>query len=185
MDFSKLSQNEKLATYGSIAVIVGGLVGLGAAGLGLLAVVAAIGMLAVVFLPQMSPSTRLPGSKGSLMLALGAIAAVVLVLGFLTVLGSLGILLQFAFIGTVFYLIAVAGGVLMAWAGWQEFQAEGGKFQVGTAAPGPTGGPTSTADEAVSPARTADAGETPAGAPAAPRADADRVERNDEDRPTV
>ena len=120
------------------------------------------------------------------MLALGAIAAVVLVLGFLTVLGALGILLQFAFIGTIFYIVAVAGGVLMAWAGWQEFQAEGGKFQVGTATPGPTSGPSSTADESVPPpARAADAGETQAGASTLPPADADRVERTDEDRPTV
>ncbi|MGI8658038.1 MAG: hypothetical protein ACR2K4_04610 [Candidatus Limnocylindria bacterium] len=132
MEFSKLSKNDKLAVYGSAAVIIGGLVGIGAAGLGILAILAAVGMLAVVFLPQMSPGTNLPGSKGSLMLLLGGIAAAVLVLGLLSILSALGILLQFGGLNTLFYLIAVAGGVLMAWAGWQEFQAEGGKFQVGT-----------------------------------------------------
>ena len=69
MDFSRLSQNEKLATYGSLAVIVGALVGLGAAGLGFIAVLAALGMLVVIFLPQLSPATQLPGSRGSLMVA--------------------------------------------------------------------------------------------------------------------
>lgn len=137
MDFSKLDQNEKLATYGAIAVIVGGLVGFGAAGLGILAVAAAVGMLVVVFLPQMSPSTGLPGSKGSLMLLLGGIAAVVLALGLLSALTSLGLLLEFAFLATIFYLVAVAGGLLMGWAGWQAFQAEGGKFQIGSTGDSP------------------------------------------------
>lgn len=145
MDFSKLSQNEKLAVYGAAAVIIGGIVGLGAAGLGFIAVLAAVGMLAVVFLPQLSPATRLPGSNGSLMLALGAVAAVILVLGLLSVLGALDFLLRAAFFATLFYLIAVAGGVLMAWAGWQEFQAEGGKFQLGSSAPA-AGSPTVASD---------------------------------------
>jgi len=131
MDFSKLSQNEKLATYGAIAVIVGGLVGFGAAGLGVLAILAAAAVLIVVFLPQFSPHASLPGSRGTLLLVLGAIAAVVLVLGLLQVLSALGFLLQFAAVPTIFYLLAVAGGLIMAWAGWQEFQAEGGKFQLG------------------------------------------------------
>ncbi len=136
MDFSKLSQTEKLAVYGSAAVIVGGLVGVGTAGLGILAVLAAAGMLAVILLPQMSPTTNLPGSKGSLMLLLGATAGVILVLGLLSIIGAVGVMLQFAALNTLFYLIAVVGGVVMAWAGWQEFQAEGGKFQVGTSPAG-------------------------------------------------
>ncbi len=132
MNLSKLSQTEKLAAYGSVAVIVGGLVGIGAAGLGILAVLAAVGMLALVFLPQFSPGTNLPGSKGSLMLILGGVAAVVLVLGLLSVISAVGLMLQYAALNTIFYLVAVAGGVLMGWAGWQEFQSEGGKFQVGS-----------------------------------------------------
>ena len=134
MDWSRLSSNDKLAVYGAVAVIVGGLVGLGAAAYGVVAVLAAVGALLVVFLPQLSPATNLPGSKGSLLLVLGAIAAIILVLGFLNVLGALGFLLQFAAISTLFYLIAVAGSVLMAWAGWQAFQAEGGQLRLGTTA---------------------------------------------------
>ena len=176
MDFSKLTQNEKLATYGSVAVIVGALVGLGAAGLGFIAVLAAIGMLAVIFLPQLSPSTNLPGSRGSLMLVLGAVAAVILVLGFLSVLSALGALLQFAFISTLFYLIAVVGGVVMAWAGWNEFQGEGGKFQIGTA----SSGTASTSAAAAPPPATA---EPPAQEP--PAQAATTADRDDEDRPAV
>lgn len=138
MDLSKLSQNEKLAVYGAAAVIVGALVGYGASGLGVIALLAAIAMLAIVFLPQLSPSTKLPGSKGSLMLVAGAVAAVVLVLGLANLLTVLGALLRFSAIATIFYLIAVVGGVAMAWAGWQEFQREGGKWVLGG-----TGGPRS------------------------------------------
>ena len=172
MDFSKLGQNEKLATYGSLAVIGGALVGLGAAGLGFIAVLAAIGMLAVVFLPQLSPSTNLPGSRGTLMLVLGAVAAVILVLGFLSVLSAIGALLQHAFVSTLFYLIAVAGGVVMAWAGWNEFQGEGGKFQIGTAA----GGASSARSEAP-PTPPADGPVAPDGPIAA--------DPHDEERPTA
>lgn len=130
MNFSTLSSNEKLAVYGAIAVIVGGIVGYGY-GVGLIAVLAAIGMLAIVFLPQMSPSTTLPGSKGSLMLLAGGIAGVLLVLALLVYAGSVFSNTSFA---DILFLVAVVGGVVMAWAGWQEFQAEGGKFQLGNAA---------------------------------------------------
>lgn len=173
MDFSKLGQNEKLAVYGSVAVIVGGLVGFGY-GISLLAVIAAIAMLAIVFLPQMSSTTTLPGSKGSLMLAAGAVAGVVLVLAFLVYAGILFI--GFG-LGDIFFLIAVAGGLLMAWAGWQEFQSEGGKFQIGA----PSGGtasappPSSGSDERESappPAATAPSSQPPAAAPSPDQASA-------------
>jgi hypothetical protein len=187
MDFSKLDQNEKLATYGSIAVLVGGLVGY-SYGLTILAVLAAVGMLAIVFLPQLSAGTKLPGSRGSLMLIAGAVAGVILVLAFLL---YIGIVFTAFGIRDLFFLLAVAGGVLMAWAGWREFQGEGGKFQVGTAAAGPA--PQAPAPQAPPPA--ADTTPEPMSAPApertadsafdtAPAADDPLPERRDEDRPT-
>jgi hypothetical protein len=168
VDFNKLSANEKLGVYGSAAVIIAGLVGLGVGGIGLLAVLAAVGMLAVVFLPQFSPSTSLPGSKGSLMLILGGIAAVIMVLGLLQIIGALGFWFQFNAVGAIFFLIAVAGAVLMAWAGWQEFQAEGGKFVLGT----PNGTATSPSAPRVDTA-------PPAAAPPVPSPDVD------DDRPVT
>ncbi len=146
MDFSKLGQNEKLATYGSVAVIVGAIVGgVVGGGFGWLAVLAAIAMLVVIFLPQFSPATNLPGSKGSLMLICGGVAAVILVLGLLASLGFLSLYFSLFALNAIFFLIAVAGGILMGWAGWQAFQAEGGKFQIGNAS-------TSTATSAPPPA---------------------------------
>ena len=128
MDLSKLDRNEKLAVYGSAALIIGGIIGY-SYGLTVLGMLAAIAMLAIVLLPQVSPSTSLPGSHGSLMLAVGGLAGVVMLLAFLQAIA--GVLLVNTNLRDLFFVVAVAGGVLMAWAGWQEFQAEGGKFQLG------------------------------------------------------
>jgi hypothetical protein len=189
MDFSKLSQNEKLATYGSVAVLVGGLVGY-SYGLTILAVLAAVGMLAIVFLPQLSAGTKLPGSKGSLMLVAGAVAGVILVLALLIYIGTIFTAFN---VRDLFFLIAVAGGVLMAWAGWREFQGEGGKFQVGTAssAAGPAAAPPPASVEPsgeqaneVAPERTADTSMDTAPPTEAPRPTDDRDAVDREDRPT-
>ena len=74
------------------------------------------------------------------MLVLGGIAGIIMVLGLLTILGLLGYYFQFAALNAIFFLIGVAGGIVMAWAGWQAFQAEGGKFQMGSGTGGSSGG---------------------------------------------
>lgn len=159
MDFAKLGQNEKLAVYGAAGVIVGGLVGY-SYGLTILAVLAAIAMLAVVFLPQMSPGTNLPGSKGSLMLVCGSVAAVVLVLAVVIYVGTIFTATN---VRDIFFLIAVIGGVVMSWAGWREFQAEGGKFQLGSSGAAAAPGNAAPATEApAAPAAEAPPAEPPA-----------------------
>jgi hypothetical protein len=169
MDFSKLSSNEKLAVYGSVAALVGGLVGGTVSSLGWLAFLAAIAMLAVVFMPQFSPTTTLPGSKGSLMLILGAVAGIIMVLGFLSIIGLLGYYFDFSPINAIFFLIGVIGGVVMAWAGWQEFQAEGGKFQIGAASSGGAAATTPAATPPpAAPTQTAAPSATPPPPAAAP-----------------
>lgn len=155
MDFSKLDQNEKLAAYGAILSIVGAILGAVSFGIGglWLTLLLAIVMLVIVFLPQWSPQTTLPGSKGSLMLVVGGIAGIGALLALLALLTVFG---AFAFYGGLYaigLLIGIAGGLLMGWAGWKEFQAEGGKFQIGNASTGssaPSGPPPaapSTRDE--------------------------------------
>lgn len=150
MDLSKLGQNEKLAVYGSAALIIGGVVGY-SYGLTALGILAAIAMLAVVFLPQLTTGFALPGSRGSLMLAVGGLAGVVMLLALLQAVG--GVLFVNTNLRDLFFLVAVAGGLLMAWAGWQEFQAEGGKFQLGSSAstttPAPVAAPAASPDPAV------------------------------------
>lgn len=127
MDISKLGQNEKLAMSGSAAVILAGLIS-NWGGLLFLSILAAIGMLVVVFLPQFSTGTSLPGSKGSLMAALGILAAAGAVITALQWLGYLGLI---GSLNTIMFFVAVIGALVMAYAGWQELQSEGGKWVFG------------------------------------------------------
>lgn len=131
MDLSKLDQNERLAVFGALAVFLAGLIS-SWGGLLLLAIVAAIGMAVVVFLPQLSPSTSLPGSKGSLMAALGFGAAASTLITLLQWIGFLG---AFGF-NSIMFIVALVGSLVMAWAGWQELQAEGGTWRFGTTGAG-------------------------------------------------
>jgi hypothetical protein len=168
MDFAKLRQNEKLAVYGAIAAIIGAVLaaaGTFGFGVGWLGLLLALAMLAVVFVPQLSPSTNLPGSKGSLMLVVGGIAAVFAVLGLLSGFGLLG-LLSFSPLFVIGWLLNVIGGLLMGWAGWQEFQAEGGKFQLGSSASAASG--TTTTD---APSQTTASTPPPVAPPPPPAAD--------------
>ena len=151
MDFSKLDQNEKLAVYGSVAVVLAGLIST-YGGLMWLAILAAIGMLVVVFLPQFSAGTALPGSKGTLMATLGIVAvasAAITLLQWLPVIGAL-----FGNFSTIMLLVAVIGAAVMGWAGWQELQREGGRWRFGAATD--TGRTAST-----TPAATTDAAAPP------------------------
>ena len=131
MDFSKLSSNEKLAVYGAVAAIIGSVLsfsGIGGGGFGL---VTGILMLVIVFLPQFSPGTKLPGSKGSLMVLVGGVSGIVALLALLSILTVLG---AFAFYGGLLFiglLVGIGGQLLMGWASWREFQSEGGKFNLG------------------------------------------------------
>jgi hypothetical protein len=150
MNFSSLTANEKLAVYGAVAAIVGVLIASFLSALTWFALLAGFGMLAVLFLPQLAPGTPLPGSKGSLMFLLGLIGGAAAVLALLGVVTQLGAYLEFWPIQTLFLLIASAGGLIMAWTGWQAFQADGGKFKLGTpggAAPRATGTPVARTDQ--------------------------------------
>jgi hypothetical protein len=139
MDFSKLSSNDKLAVYGAVAAIVGALLSFG--GGGTFTLLTGVAMLIIVFLPQFSPNTTLPGSKGSLMLIVGGVAGIAALLALLAILTVLG---AFALYGGVWFiglLLSTAGGLLMGWASWKEFQAEGGKFNLGMASSAPPAPP--------------------------------------------
>jgi hypothetical protein len=102
------------------------------------------------------------------MLIAGGIAGALMALAFL---GALGILFINFGIYDILFLIAVAGGLLMAWAGWQAFQAEGGKFTIGmagSAAPPAAAAPSAPAETVPPPPPPAPA--TPPAGPMAPPA---------------
>jgi hypothetical protein len=162
MDFSKLSGNDKLAVYGSVAAVIGPILssvafGFGAGGLTLLL---ALAMLFIVFQPQIAPQVNLPGSKGSLMVIVGGIAALSAAWALLASLGWFG-LFGANIVWALGWLIGIAGGLLMGWAGWQAYQAEGGKMQIGMPAssnaappPAPMATPPAAAPMATPPAET-------------------------------
>ena len=136
MDLSKLNSNERLAFWGAILAIVGTILTIVGAYIGIgglwLTFILAIAMIVILFLPTWSPQTTLPGSKGTLMLIVGGIAGVGALLSLLSLLSVI------AFLGSeplfvIGLLVGIIGGLMMGWGAWQEFQAEGGKFQLGTA----------------------------------------------------
>jgi hypothetical protein len=131
MDFSKLSSNDRTAVVASAVVVITGLISLvnGWGGLLVVALLGAAAMLAIAFMSQ-SPGSRLPGSKGSLMLVAGGGAAAAWVIATLTWLGW--IFEHIADVDTLLFVIGLAASLVMGWAGWQAFQAEGGKFRVGS-----------------------------------------------------
>jgi hypothetical protein len=145
MDLGKLNSNERLAFWGAVLSIIGTILtmisayGFGAGGLWLTFLLA-IAMIVILFLPTWSPQTSLPGSKGTLMLIVGGIAGIGAVLGLLALIPALS-LLGLVPLFTIGLLVGIVGGLMMGWAGWQEFQSEGGKFQLG----GATSGGTTTA----------------------------------------
>lgn len=179
MDFSKLGQNERLAAIASGVLVIAGLFAAATYStysMTWLAVIAALAMLFVVFQPQMASGVSLPGSKGTLMLVLGALAGAIMVL-------SLLLTLTFVFslfgLPDVFYLVAVAAGIAMAWSGWQAFQAEGGKFQLGTGTSSAAAADSAAASTPAAAPLASEPAPAPAEAAAPPVSDGDA----DEDRP--
>ena len=87
MNISKLSASERLALYGAVATVVGATIAAASYprhwGLTWLAAILGLAMLAIIFLPQMSPTTKLPGNKGSLLLVVGGVAGLLMAIVFL------------------------------------------------------------------------------------------------------
>jgi hypothetical protein len=126
-----------MAVYSALVLVLAGVIS-NWGGLMWLSVLAGIAVLAVVFLPQFSPATTLPGSKGSLLVALGGIAAAGAVIEFLRFLSYFFHTLDDY--QTWLFAVGLIAALVLLWTAWKEFQAEGGKFQMGTsggAAPTP------------------------------------------------
>jgi hypothetical protein len=158
MDLSKLDQNEKLALYAAVVVFLAGLIS-NWGGLLFLSILAALGVAIVLFLPQMSPSTTLPGSRGTLLATLGLVAFGAAAIELLRYLGyTIQFLGEF---GTLLFLVALIASAVMAWAGWQALQREGGKWRFGMEKA--TAAPAAAADTAAAPAAAPEA--APAAAP--------------------
>jgi hypothetical protein len=167
MDFSKLDQNEKMALIAAIVVFLAGLISQWG-GLLVLSIIAAAGVAVVLFLPQLAPNTALPASRGTMLATLGFIAVAAAVIELLIWIGyTFDTLGRF---GTLLFLVTLIASAVMALAGWQALQREGGKWQFGmaqaTKAPAPPAD--TTAPAAAAPAEPAAAPPPAAPPPAAP-----------------
>ena len=129
-------------------------------GLVVVPLLAALAALVILFLPAISPNTKAPGSKGSLLMVSGVLAALFWLLSTLTWLDW--IFNHLGSLDTWLFLIGLAVSLWFGWLCWSAFQAEGGKFQFGNTDMG-TGTSGAAATSAAPPA---DAPATPP--PAAP-----------------
>jgi hypothetical protein len=131
MRLSPLDQNEKLALLGSVTVLLAGLMS-GWGGLVWVAIAAALAMAVVVIVPRVWAAAPLPGSRGTLMATLGVVAlaaaAIELSRWISYVFNTLGMQ------STLAFLIGIAGVAVMAYAGWNALQSEGGRWRFGTRA---------------------------------------------------
>jgi hypothetical protein len=160
MDFGKLSSNEKTAAVAAVVVVLAGIIS-NWGGLVWLSVLAAAAAVVIILLPQLSAGTSLPGSRGSWLVALGAVAAVGTIIELLRFMGYFfNSLDDFR---TWLFAIALIASLVLAWVGWQEFQSEGGKFNIGTDAG-------RSASSAAPPAPAAPAAGEPAPPPPPPAA---------------
>lgn len=165
MDFSKLSSNERTATFAAIVLVIGGIIS-NWGGLMWVSVLAGIVALVVIFLPQLSPQTSLPGSKGSLLVALGAVAAIGAVIEILRFLDYFTHTLDDW--QTWAFAIGLVASLVLLWAAWLQLQSEGGKFQFGSqgsAAAAPPPPPADASSTAAPPAAAPPAESAPSATP--------------------
>ena len=126
MDISKLSAADKRILYASIGVIIGGIVGIidrwGFGGtIGLLGGLAAA---AVVLLPQLAPSMKLPAARSVVLLGAGIAAAGGMGLAVLT---YLGYALDITRIYTILFDLGFVAALVLLWLTWTAYQADQGR----------------------------------------------------------
>lgn len=167
MDFGKLSSNEKMAVYAAVVVVVTGLISVvnDWGTLMLVAVLAGIAALVVIFAPQIMPGTKMPGSNGSLLLVLGGLALLIWVVVLIDNLEW--VMDHIANLDTLQFTIGLIAAAVLAWFGWQMLQAEGGQMRFGISTSPSATAPAAPAPAAPAPAQAAP---PPAAAPAAPSA---------------
>ena len=167
-----LTATEKQITWAAVAVVFLSIYALATAWGALLIVPLLTGLAALVilFLPRIAPNTKAPGSKGSLLMVSGVLAAAFWLLAALTWLNY--IFRNFVSFDVILFLIGFVAALVFGWLCWQAFQAEGGKFQFGNTDMGTTSGSTgATTPPPAEPAASAPPAAAPPAAappPAAP-----------------
>jgi len=132
---SALSANDRLAAIAAIIVTITGVISLAWAWgvLMLLPVLAAVGVLFIVFQPRIAPAMKLPMNRGMLLLALGGIAALIWVLVMFQWLGY--IMDNLVTADSIQFLVGLVASLVLAFAGWRAYQADSGTSPVAPPAP--------------------------------------------------
>jgi hypothetical protein len=120
--WNKLNPRERLTATGAGIVILAWLVGLVARGFGVgsVALIGAIAVLVVLYL-KYAPNQNItwPAPTSLIILAISALVALFALLTLLDWIGYIGGLSASA---TISLLLYVAGGAVMVWGAWQEYQ---------------------------------------------------------------
>ena len=126
--WNKLNANERIVGIGAMVVIISWLVGIvvGGAfgGIGTITLLGAIAVLVILWL-KYAPNTQItwPAPIPTLLVGIAGISALLAVLGALQWLTAFGGLSFFG--GAILVAVAMAvGACIMAWGGWQEYQAQ-------------------------------------------------------------
>ena len=124
MDFTKLSQNDRLTLGAGTVVVITALLSIsnGWGALMFLSLAAGAGAIGVVLRPFFAPAVSRPATKGVTLLGLGAVATAATGLSGLNWLGW--ILEHIAKFDTIQFLTGLAAAVVLLVIGFQLFQAE-------------------------------------------------------------
>ena len=161
-----LTSTERQIVWAAVVVVFLSVYALATAwgGLMIIPLLTGLAALVILFLPRIAPNTKAPGSKGSLLMVSGVLAAAFWLLTALTWLNY--ILNNLISFDVLLFLIGFAAALWFGWLCWSAFQAEGGKFQFGST--DMSGTPVGTAAAAPPPAEPPAAAPPPASPPAAP-----------------
>jgi multisubunit Na+/H+ antiporter MnhG subunit len=120
--WNKLNPRERLTAGGAGVVVLAWLVGVVARGFGLgsIALVGAIAVLAVLYL-KYAPNQNITWPVDVSIIVL-AISAIIALLALLTLLDWLGYIGGLSVTGTLSLLLYVVGAGIMVWGAWQEYQ---------------------------------------------------------------
>lgn len=137
MNFSALSQNDRIALVAGAVVAIAGLLSIfwdwGA--VMLISVLAGLLAVGVILQPSLVQSLRLTGSKGSLLLIAGVGATLLNVLRGVDAVGFLT--REFASFDALQFIAGIVAAIVLLYAGWMAYRAESGMAPMATPPPAP------------------------------------------------
>lgn len=125
--FSALNANDRMAAIAAVIVVITGVISVANSWgvLMFLPILAGAGVLFIVFQSRVAPTAKLPMTRGTLLLGLGAIAALVWAVVFFQYLGYI-LTPPILIFDSIQFVIGLVAAFVMAFAGWRAYQAEKG-----------------------------------------------------------